>query len=291
MPLRAFAPTYYMSDDELNKPLGRILLRKKIGSFVFVRHDYPRKVARANHSHPWLHLTLVCRGVCTRKMGRHSVDYKAGSLSFLQTDDSHTDSYAPGSRCLHVVIPSHIEQNLKDAPGTQDSVRGVAPVLSARASVALQREFRFPDAASSLVVEALLIDLMSRHVGVLRDRSNTRPKWLSTLLDYLDDTFEQEWSLAGMATEMGVHPVHLCRTFSQHLECTLGEYIRRLRVLRGWQLLAIDDSALSEIAQQSGFADQSHFTRVFKRHFGLTPGDFRRRPLSGTFPHPKMSLG
>ena len=78
---------------------------------------------------------------------------------------------------------------------------------------------------------------------------------------------------------MGVHPVHLCRTFSEHFDCTLGEYIRRLRVLRGRQLLAIDDGGLAEIALQSGFADQSHFTRVFKKHFGLTPNECRRRPI------------
>jgi AraC-like DNA-binding protein len=50
-------------------------------------------------------------------------------------------------------------------------------------------------------------------------------------------------------------------------------------VLRGRQLLAIDDGTLAEIALQSGFADQSHFTRVFKKHFGLTPGVSRRRAL------------
>jgi AraC family transcriptional regulator len=102
---------------------------------------------------------------------------------------------------------------------------------------------------------------------------------LSTLLDYLDDTFEQEWTLTNMAAEVGVHPVYLCRSFSEHFDCTLGEYIRKLRVLRGRQLLAIDDGTLAEIALQSGFADQSHFTRVFKKHFGLTPSDCRRRSL------------
>ena len=96
------------------------------------------------------------------------------------------------------------------------------------------------------------------------------------LLDYLDDTFEQEWSLHNLAAEMGVHPVYLCRTFSEHFDCTLGEYIRKLRMLRGWQLLTIGDGTLAEVASQSGFADQSHFTRLFKKQFGLTPGEYRR---------------
>jgi AraC-like DNA-binding protein len=155
--------------------------------------------------------------------------------------------------------------------------RANPPSLSTRFSIALQSEFRRADSESPLIVEALLFDLVSRHLNIIRDRSSAGPRWLGSLLDYLDDTFEQEWSLQNMAAEMGVHPVYLCRAFSEHFDCTLGGYIRKQRVLRAWQLLAIGDSSLAEIASQSGFADQSHFTRAFKNHFGITPGEWRRQ--------------
>src|SRR5215471_3356414 len=100
----------HVSDGQLSKPLGRTLQRKEIGSFVFVHHDYPSQAARATHSHPWLHLTIVCRGLYSRTLGQQTFDYKAGALTFLQTDESHTDCYAPGSKCLHVVIPRNLEK-------------------------------------------------------------------------------------------------------------------------------------------------------------------------------------
>ena len=268
-----------VNDSELNKPLGRTLRRKEIGSFVFVQHDYPSQAARDTHWHPWLHLTIVYRGLYTRKLGQQSFDYKTGSLIFLRTNESHSDRYAAGSKCLHVVIPSSLEKALTSAFGNQGVMRSISPALSACACIALQREFQLTDHDSPLVVEALLLDLMTRHLDIVRERSAARPKWLSVLLDYLDDTFEQEWTLADMAAEVGVHPVYLCRTFSEHFDCTLGQYIQRLRALRGRQLLAIADDSVAEIALQSGFADQSHFTRVFKKHFGLTPRECRRRPL------------
>lgn len=262
----------------LNNPLGRVLDRKKIGSFVFVNHHYPKLAERASHSHPWLHLTMVRQGHYCRKLGRRRTDnYQAGSLTFLQTNDSHTDSYAPGSKCLHVVIPSEVEQRVTREFGIPGTAGPIPPSLSARFSIALQSEFRRADSESPLIVEALLLDLVSRHLNIIRDRSSARPRWLGSLLDYLDDTFEQEWSLQDMAAEMDVHPVYLCRTFSEHFDCTLGEYIRKQRVLRAWQLLAIGDCTLAEIASQSGFADQSHFTRAFKDHFGVTPGEWRRQ--------------
>jgi AraC family transcriptional regulator len=277
----------------LSNPLGRVLDRKKIGSFVFVNHHYPKLAERTSHSHPWLHLTMVREGHYCRKLGRRTDNYQAGSLTFLQTNDSHTDSYAPGSKCLHVVIPSEVEQRLTRDFGIQGTAGQISPSLTARFSVALQREFGYADSESPLIVEALLLDLVGRHLNTIRDRSSARPRWLGLLLDYLDDTFEQEWSLQNIAAEMGVHPVYLCRTFSDHFDCTLGEYIRRQRVLRGWQLLAIGDSTLAEIASQSGFADQSHFTRAFKNYFGITPGESRRhswpdlRHSNGSLPNLK----
>ena len=261
----------------LSNPLGRVLERKKIGSFVFVNHQYPKLAERTSHSHPWLHLTMVRQGHYCRKVGWRTANYQPGSLTFLQTNDSHTDSYAPGSKCLHVVIPSEVEQRLTRDFGIQSTAGQIPPSLSARFSIALQSEFRRADSESPLIVEALLFDLVSRHLNIIRDRSSARPGWLGSLLDYLDDTFEQEWSLQNIAAEMGVHPVYLCRTFSEHFDCTLGEYIRKQRVLRAWQLLTIGEGTLAEIASQSGFADQSHFTRVFKNHFGITPGKSRRQ--------------
>jgi len=219
---------------------------------------------------------MVREGQYCRRLGQRTDDYEAGSLTFLQTNDSHTDSYAPGSKCLHVVIPSDVEQRLTRDFGIQGTAGQISPSLSARFSVALEREFRSTDSESPLIVEALLFDIVSRHLITIRDRSSARPSWLGLLLDYLDDSFEQEWSLQSMAAEIGVHPVYLCRTFSEHFDCTLGEYIRKQRVLRGWQLLAIGDGTLAEVASQSGFADQSHFTRAFKKQFGTTPGKWRR---------------
>jgi AraC-like DNA-binding protein len=243
---------------------------------VFIEHDYPELAVRASHSHPWLHLTLVRQGYYHRGLRGRRATYKAGSLAFLRTNDQHTDAYAPRSICLHVVIPPDVEHRLTGNFGTQSAAEEIPSSLSIPASIALHREFRKPDRDSPLIVEAMLLDLVSRHLDVIHERSSARPRWLGLLLQYLDDTLEQQWSLDDMAAEMGVHPVYLCRTFSRHFDCTLGTYIRRLRVLRGWQLLTIGDTTLAEVAAQSGFADQSHFTRAFREHFGITPGRYRR---------------
>jgi AraC family transcriptional regulator len=56
----------------------------------------------------------------------------------------------------------------------------------------------------------------------------------------------------------------------------MGEYLRRFRVREACKRLGGRELTLAEIALQVGFADQSHFTRVFKRLTGLTPGEYRQ---------------
>jgi AraC family transcriptional regulator len=89
------------------------------------------------------------------------------------------------------------------------------------------------------------------------------------------EQFAQSISLAGVAHSVGVHPAHLARMFRRHYQCTVGEYIRRLRLDHAARELTRSDRPVVDIASASGFYDQSHFTHAFKLHTGLTPTGYR----------------
>lgn len=258
--------------------LGKVVARRSTGSFVFVQHSYPQLSKRDPHCHPWLHLSIVQRGHYERSLGKRVSCYRSGDMGLLTTEESHTDSYAPGTKCLHLVIPSHFETQLaRDFAG-----RGRAPIdpihpINAAFSVALYREFKNADAHSHFVIESLLVDLVSRELGIMAERSRLRPPWLRILLEYLDETSDQSWSLINLAHEIGVHPVYLCRAFSQHFGMTLGQYVRELRILRGWQLLSLGHGGrIADIANETGFSDESHFSREFTRVYKKPPDRYRR---------------
>ena len=75
---------------------------------------------------------------------------------------------------------------------------------------------------------------------------------------------------------MGIHPSHLMESFRQHYHCTLGDYVRQLRIEYATHLLSASDLPASQIAHTAGFADQSHFCRTFKRLTGMTPTEFKK---------------
>jgi len=102
------------------------------------------------------------------------------------------------------------------------------------------------------------------------------PRWLRQVRDLLHDEFTESPSLHDIAQAVGVHPAHLARLFRQRYHCTIGDYLRELRLERARHLLSTSNTPLAEIALSAGYSDQSHFSAALKRSTGLTPSEFRR---------------
>lgn len=112
--------------------------------------------------------------------------------------------------------------------------------------------------------------------GGVRTLDRKPPRWLLRARDLLHDRFSEDVSLREVAAAVGIHPVHLARVFRKEYGCTVGDYIRRLRVEFACRKLAESETPLAQIAILSGFSDQSHFSNAFRRQMRMTPGEFRR---------------
>jgi AraC family transcriptional regulator len=98
--------------------------------------------------------------------------------------------------------------------------------------------------------------------------------WLKRVVELLTSTSDR-FKIRELAHEAGVHPVHLARMFRRYYGCTVGEYVRSVRVQQSQQDLLDSNEPIAEIAVKNGFADQSHFTRSFKSVTGVTPARYR----------------
>ncbi len=102
-----------------------------------------------------------------------------------------------------------------------------------------------------------------------------RPAWLARICEAINDSWAEPISLKSLADAADVHPVTVSKQFSRHFFCSLGEYTRRIRIDRSLPLIRNSDLTLTEIALLCGFADQSHFTRTFKKLTGHLPKELR----------------
>jgi AraC family transcriptional regulator len=75
-----------------------------------------------------------------------------------------------------------------------------------------------------------------------------------------------------LAREVGLSPAHFARAFRESTGRAPHRYLLTMRLAQARRLLDTPDAMLSDVAQRTGFADQAHFTRLFKREFGTTPG-------------------
>ena len=141
----------------------------------------------------------------------------------------------------------------------------------------IEAESQQLDSASSLAMEALVLDLAASVARARHRRSPSQPPWMPRVEDFLRSEFARSVSLGEIAAAAGVHPAHLARTFRVARGVSIGQYLRRLRIAQGVRLLASGDRTMSEVAAACGFYDQSHFTRVFRQHYGVPPGQYARR--------------
>ena len=99
---------------------------------------------------------------------------------------------------------------------------------------------------------------------------------LRRVVDLVHADFLRRFTIAELAAVASVHPAHLAREFRRHHHLSIAAYLRRLRLDWATEQLVGSDRSTADIAAAAGFADQSHFTRAFRRHTGLPPLGFRR---------------
>ena len=103
------------------------------------------------------------------------------------------------------------------------------------------------------------------------------PRQLRRVLDFLSAHLSDDPTVAELARECGLSSGYFSRAFRRTTGVTPHQWLIRKRVERARQLLLGDGLGLSDIALVCGFVDQSHFTRVFTKFEGDSPGRWRQR--------------
>ena len=111
--------------------------------------------------------------------------------------------------------------------------------------------------------------------GYVTRAERSKERFLNDVVGVLGVRCEPSREARELSREARVHPVHLSRVFRRFQRQGIGEYIRRLRARTASTLLLNPEIPLADISFATGFADQSHFTRAFRKVTGMTPQAFR----------------
>lgn len=104
------------------------------------------------------------------------------------------------------------------------------------------------------------------------------PAWAQELKDTIQDHIDTSLSLKEISKGLAINPSYLSREFSKYFDdLSFGDYIRKQRIEKAIELMRSSARSLTEIAYLTGFSDQSHFTRIFKKHTGESPSVYKKK--------------
>lgn len=259
------------------KLFGKNLKNRQVAGLRLAEVVYFPGFATPKHSHDLPQLCLVRKGIFTEVYSGKTREVRSSSLITRPSGESHTQCFHNSEvHCLIVEFEQQWLARVREHHLSLDDSRAFDGGLPVWLATRLFAEFQLPDEASSLSIEGLALELMA---ALSRQRCRmprqSPPSWIKQTRELLDAHFLEALTLNGIAKSVGAHPVHLARAFRQHHYCTIGEYIRKLRVDFACREISRTGDSLAEIASRSGFYDQSHFSRTFKRIIGVTPGEYR----------------
>lgn len=259
------------------------------GRFTIIRSHAPGVLpviaesaqAFARHTHEQFGIGVIDRGAQTSRSGRGQVEAARGDVITVNPGEVHDGTprgHAGRSwRMLYLDAACVAEAaRTLGAAGTYEFERPV--VGDARMAAAFGRLFAAmtsDDPVAPLASEGRLLELLAalRDGGPRVARKPGVPHALARAKALIDDDPASPVTLAALAQVSGLDRFRLLRAFAQATGLTPHAYLVQRRIDLARRLIA-GGRPLSEVALASGFADQSHMTRVFVRKYGISPGAY-----------------
>ncbi len=256
---------------------GQNLRTRQVAGFIFTEIVYSAGCQVAKHCHELSQLCFVREGTFSEVYGKKSREVGPLTLIARPSDEMHSHRfYNAGARCFVIEVGRESLQRVREHSLVLDASAEFRGGLLAWLAKRLYDEFHYEDNASALAIEGLTLELLSeasrRQVKISERKP---PRWLEHAREFIHGHFSESVFLEDVANSAGTHPVHLARVFRQFHHCTVGEYVRQLRIEFACREVSLTDRPLTEIAVAAGFYDQSHFSRTFKHIVGLTPSEYR----------------
>lgn len=227
--------------------------------------------AVAEHSHDNAHFILPLadgyRSLARDPLAKSRTVFSAGSAIYNPPGVMHRDCFdVAGGLFLSVSAPDDLPTTLVQPVllrGEAESVMRRLVGLSARGAP-----------GDGLAIEQAALTLADAVVHSLEVSAHA-PDWLLRAVEMVEDlAWTPGLEIRMIADAVGVHPVHLARSWRRHLGRSPAGAIRHRRADHAIHGL-IRNMDLAEAAAVAGYADQSHMTREYVRIFGVTPGAFR----------------
>jgi AraC-like DNA-binding protein len=240
----------------------------------------------APHSHDSYSIGLVQSGALSFKYRSPSDVVPAGNIMIIHPGEVHTGKCIGDQGCVYRMMyikPEILRDGFSElyAKPPLDLFFRAQNILDRDLARTIFQVHRSFENATLMVFEkesklmTLMARLISRHASprLLVKPLRTDKSFVKKAKRFLEDRYDENVSLKDLAREVNISPYHLLRVFESELGIPPYAYLTQIRIQESKRLLS-NGVSIADVAQQTGFCDQSQFTKRFKQIVGTTPGLF-----------------
>ena len=260
---------------------------------------------RQEHIHNEFELFLVLRGEGVAKIKSHTYDIKEGDIYLINSGEVHSYARNPANDILDakkdtaplflfVQISNHCLReyfpqirttvfnscNLRDYL-SEEEVREVTNLLVESAKAYFIEENLYPLKVLGNISKVIMRCYQRVPYEIISEaqKNNLKQKNLriERIISYIDANFETQIRLQDLAEQENLSPTHFSHLFTSLFGVTFQDYVNIKRMEQCIRLMPNKEKTLLEISYESGFSDPKYMNRMFIKHFGYTPKEYRRR--------------
>ena len=231
------------------------------------------------HEHERPYFCLVLRGNYEELASKQLRLCHSAMLVFHPAGEAHSNRFGKlGGACFNMEFSATWNDRMQLLAPLLNTPANFADAATVALAVRLRREFHSMDELSVLAIESLALDIIvtsARRRSRRAPYAGSPPVWLKRAEELIRAYFTERLTLNDISAVTNRHPVHIAREFRGYYGCTIGDYVRRLRIENALRRLTESDEPLVAIALACGFSGQAHFSTVLKRATGLSPKEYR----------------
>ena len=139
---------------------------------------------------------------------------------------------------------------------------------------------------SNLMLESLIRELLAiylqeagiENVSIINTKNSDRQ---STILKYIEDNIDKKISVEDIAGEVYLHPNYFIRYFKKSFGMSPARYINKRKMELSCRMLGESEMSVSEVAEELGYGDIYHFSKIFKNYTGFSPRYYKKYLAGG----------
>lgn len=236
------------------------------------------------HSHTFYEFFIVTEGSVLHNINGKKEVLRCGTLRFIQNNDYHYQKSKNGGKTINVSFTDnflthyrYFNPNIVNIlTSAQNEI--ILKLSENELTQVLQIADKILQARNSETEITMINYLILFCLQKIPDYSITKkkyPAWLSNLLNHLNYASNLSISIPACAELAGYSTSRLAVLFKQYTGQTLVHYLSKIKLTRACNMLRNTDLSVLTISVQLGYSSISHFNKIFKQRFNLTPTQYR----------------